>query len=325
MDLIERYLAAIARNLPREQAADITAELRDVLISRVEEQEAALGRPLDRAELEKLLIDFGHPLVVAWRFRKVGHLIGPEIFPFWWAGVKVVLSIVLGLYLVLVILAVMLGKSEAEFRHSVPDIGYVAVYLFGLVTLVCAGIERSGKTQVLLKWKPSRLPPAGGKPRSRVEAVVEGGMTVVFILWWTGVLHFRDALLEHLPPWAAAITVHLAPVWTQYHWAILGYAAIDLAVNLLIVARPGAAALNAGLSLARHLIGAIILAGVLRAGHWLVVSGPRGWSAEVAAEVQTNFDIGMRLGIYGGIAVMLVKAGIESRRIYKIRQARAAG
>ncbi|WP_309606437.1 hypothetical protein [Phenylobacterium sp.] len=323
MDLIERYLAAVARNLPGKQAGDITAELRDVLLSRVEDLEATLGRPLERAEVEQLLIDFGHPLVVAWRYRKVQHLIGPEIFPFWWAGVKVVLSLVLGLYLVLVILGVLLGKSEAEFRRGVPDIWYVAVYLFGLVTLVCAGIERFGKTQALRKWKPSRLPPAGGKPRSRIEAVVEGGMTVVFILWWTGLIHFRDALLEHLPPWTAVITADLAPVWSQYHWPILSYAAMDLAVNLMIVFRPAALRLNAGLSLVRYLVGAVILLGVLRAGHWLVVAGPRGWSADVAAQVQTNFDIGMRLGIYGAIAVMLAKAALEVWRLYKIRRAEA--
>ena len=324
MDLIERYLAAVARNLPGQQAADITAELRDVLLSRVEEQEATLGRPIDRAELEKILFDFGHPLVVAGRYRKVQHLIGPAMFPFWWAGVKVVLSIVLGVYLVLVILGVLLGKSEAEFQRSVPDIWYVAVYLFGLVTLVCAGIERFGKTQVLLKWKPSRLPPAGDKPRSRFEAVVEAGMTLVFILWWTGVLHFRGALLEHLPPWAAAITADLAPVWSRYHWPILGYATLDLAVSLLIVVQAATATLNAGLSLARHLIGAIILTGVLRAGHWLVVTGPPGWSADVAAQVQINFDRGMRLGLYGGIAILLGKAVVEAWRFNRIRRAQAA-
>ena len=40
MDLVERYLAAVARQLPSKAAADIEAELRDLLLSRVEEQEA---------------------------------------------------------------------------------------------------------------------------------------------------------------------------------------------------------------------------------------------------------------------------------------------
>ena len=54
MDLLERYLAAVARQLPDAQKADVTAELRDLLMSQIEEKEAALRRPLDREELEAL-------------------------------------------------------------------------------------------------------------------------------------------------------------------------------------------------------------------------------------------------------------------------------
>jgi hypothetical protein len=80
MDLLDRYLAAIARHLPDAQKADVTAELRDVLLSQIEDEEARLGRPLERKELEALLVRFGHPLTVSGRYRKVQHLIGPEVF-----------------------------------------------------------------------------------------------------------------------------------------------------------------------------------------------------------------------------------------------------
>ena len=40
MDLIERYLDAVRLFLPRDQRDDITAELRDVLLTRREEKEA---------------------------------------------------------------------------------------------------------------------------------------------------------------------------------------------------------------------------------------------------------------------------------------------
>src|SRR6185369_11222751 len=97
MNLVERYLAAIERG--QAQAADIKAELRDVLLSRIEEQEEKLGHPLTRAELEALLVDFGHPLVVAGRYRRIQHLIGPEVFPFWWAALKTTLAVLAGVYL----------------------------------------------------------------------------------------------------------------------------------------------------------------------------------------------------------------------------------
>ena len=67
MDLLDRYLGAIAALLPAGQRQDIVAELRDVLMSRIEDQAAAAGRPLDKAALEALLRAFGHPLAVAGR------------------------------------------------------------------------------------------------------------------------------------------------------------------------------------------------------------------------------------------------------------------
>ena len=51
MDLIERYLAAVGRNLSSKQAPDIKAELRDLLLSRVEEREAERGRQIGRAHV----------------------------------------------------------------------------------------------------------------------------------------------------------------------------------------------------------------------------------------------------------------------------------
>ena len=84
MDMIERYLAAIARELPPAKRADVIEELRDLLLSRVEAREAALGRKLDKAELQALLRDFGHPLIVASRYRERQWLVGPEVFPFFW-------------------------------------------------------------------------------------------------------------------------------------------------------------------------------------------------------------------------------------------------
>ena len=317
MDLIERYLAAISRNLPAKQAGDITAELRDVLLSRVEDREATLGRPLTKGELEALLVDFGNPLVVAWRYRKVQQLIGPEVFPFWWAGLRIALSIVLGIYLVLAILAVLLGRTTVEFKHEMPDLWYVAVYVFGMVTLVCAGIERSGKTQILTKWRPSRLPPAGVKPRSRFEATFEGTVSCVAIAWWIGLIHFSDLL-----PLPAFLKVDLAPVWTAYHWPILAYLVLDVIVNAMTVVRPGNIQLNSAVSIGRYVAGMIISAGVLQAGHWVVIASAT-LPPHALEQLQRNFDIGMRVGIWGGIAVMAGQAASEAWRLHKARRVAA--
>ena len=248
MDLIERYLAAIGRQLPSNQAADIERELRDVLLSRIEEQEDRLGRPLTRPEVEALLVDFGHPLTVAGRYRRTQQLIGPEVFPFWWAAVKVMLSIVAAVYLVLITIGVLTHKTPAEFNRTVPSIWYVAVYLFGLITLVCMAIERFGKTRILQRWKPANLPPAV-KQRSRFEIAAEMAVDVVFILWWSGLIHFRN----WLPPYPGFLTIDLAPVWAAWHWPILAYYVVEIAANLIALARPGWITANAAILAGRYL------------------------------------------------------------------------
>lgn len=315
MDLLERYLAAVARQLSDAQKADVTAELRDVLLSNIEDEEAQLGRPLTAAELERLLIHFGHPLTVAGRYRKIQHLIGPEVFPFWWAGVKAALAIVLGLYLVLLILAVVAGEDAATIGdRAAPSLTASLVFAFGAVTLVCALIERFGKTALLTRWTPRDLPPATGKRRSRFEIVVDIGAELVFILWWIGALQFRS----FVPEWGPQL--ELAPVWAAAFWPILVFSAYELVANLVALWRPGRVRLVEALRLGRSLAGAAILGWVYQAGHWVEVSSDSMTPAALAS-VQSGFDLGLKVAIVGTTLVYLAMAGAG---VWRIRQAVAS-
>ena len=68
-DMIDRYLEAVAAQLPVEEREDIIAELRDLILSRVEAKEETLDRALTDDEREAILKAIGHPLVVAARYR----------------------------------------------------------------------------------------------------------------------------------------------------------------------------------------------------------------------------------------------------------------
>ena len=48
MEMIERYLQAVKFALPQAEREDIVKELRDSILSQIEEKEATLGRPLSR-------------------------------------------------------------------------------------------------------------------------------------------------------------------------------------------------------------------------------------------------------------------------------------
>ena len=52
MDLVERYLKAVAAQLPKDNREDIVAELRDEIMGRLEALEARLGRAPTDDEVE---------------------------------------------------------------------------------------------------------------------------------------------------------------------------------------------------------------------------------------------------------------------------------
>jgi hypothetical protein len=292
MELLDRYLAAIARDLPRRQADDIVAELRDILLSKIEEKEASLGRPLERKELEALLVEFGHPLGVAARYRGTRSLIGPGLFPFWWAALRVVFVCAGAIYLGTLLIRIgmtQMGAAEV-IRQSLPAIWPGVLGLFGAVTLVFALIERLGGPSFRVRWSPRQLPPVQAPLRKRVDLAIKMTLGVLFLLWWAGYIRFSDFL--PMPP----LKVTLASTWAPLYWPILAFGAADLLVSGLELFRPGWLIPNAGLSLVKNIVGALLAMHILRAGHWIDIGAPH-MPAEALAKAQAAFDAGMRLGL----------------------------
>ena len=315
-DLLDRYLAAVARELPASQRADITAELRDELLTTIELKEEAAGRPLERDELEAVLIEFGHPLIVAGRYRKVQHLVGPEIFPVWWVGLKVTLGIVAAIYLVVAILRATFSVGEGTGPDpQVPSFLTALVTSFGAVTLAAVAIERLNLQRFVYRWRPRQLPPAGVKSTSPFERVVEIGMEVVFILWWTHVIHFR-----HWFPVTGFITVEMDPsVFDPWFWPVLAYSTYELAMNVVGLLRPAWTHVNAALTLVRSLAAVGITAGLLQAGHWLNVTAG-DLLPSIGESVQANFDTGFKIGLVVTVAGMAIKAAIDAWRLWRVTQ-----
>ncbi len=309
MDLVERYLAAIARQLPDAQKADVTGELRDVLLSRIEDREGELGRTLTDAEVEAQLIDFGHPLTVSGRYRKTQHLIGPEVFPFWWAGLKVSLAITLGVYVTLAVVAVIAGEDAGLVgAASAPSLKIALIFVFGSVTLVCALVERFGKTALLTRWKPRRLPPVRNAGRSPFELAVDIAVGVVFLLWWTGLIRFQNMVPD------MGLTLALAPVWQVWFWPILANSVLEVATHALALVRPAWDRLIEGLLLVRSVTAAAILGAIYPLGHFVVVTSADVVPGELA-QIQARFDRGVGFGVGVTILVFLVLAAISLWRL----------
>jgi len=308
MQVLDRYLAAVARHLPGAQAADITAELRENLLSEIEEREAGLGRKLDAKELDALLIGFGHPLAVAARYRKSRSLIGPEIYPFWMAALRVAFGIYVAIALIGLAVAWFSGHAPAPRVAQVLAEAWPSAFMvFGAVTLVFAVMERAWNGSMKLHWSPRQLPqPSRAPGRKASQVISELVAEALFVLWWTG--------LAHIPaPVPSFVHVHLAPIWTTYYWPILGLTLAEMAINGLELARPGWVRLNAGLAAAKGVASLAVMYEVLQAGHWLEVSNDIAPPYAVQL-MRHGFDRGMQIGLQVALVIIAIKAAWDGWR-----------
>jgi hypothetical protein len=319
MDLLERYLSAIESQLPEAGRADIMAELRDALLSEREAREAPLGRGLTRDETAELLRSFGHPLVVAGRYRRFNRLIGPEAFPFYWFALRVALTV---LMIVTVVAAGFGIAAHGQVGRAIGEaierlIGGGAAVI-GWTTLVFALIEYYGVTPRLAAWNPRQLPPAASpKPRKgRFDAAVEIAMGVVFIAFWTGTLGWawveRGGASQHL--------LVGGPARETMHLPVLALAVAGIAVNLLELVRPGWHRLTCGANLAWALAAVGVLIAYVGQGPLLVPAEPAAAQAQRLAGV-ANIGLGWLLA--GATAVVLWEAARDAW--WLVRNTGAAG
>jgi hypothetical protein len=214
MDLIERYLQAVGRHLPRKNQADILAELRSTLVDALEARE---GGKASEEQVVALLKEFGRPEKVAGSYWPEGqYLIGPRLYPLF----RMVASISLTVFIIVQL--VLLGVRLAFEQGPLPGTNFFgglvsgALTAFGAVALVFAALERLGVLPECEDedWDPRQLPVI-----EEANVVNQGGtvaeitMSLIFI-----------AVLIFLPDKIGAVIglgtpgtdVIINPVFTSY-------------------------------------------------------------------------------------------------------------
>jgi len=292
MDLLERYLQAIRRNLPADRAADVSAELRDDLLSRTEEREAGLGRSLREDELAALIKESGHPLLVAGRYRSRQSLIGPETYPFFLFTLRIVLLIVAAIVLVVAVGSVAIAGIDplAAFANAVGQMFMYGLINLGIVTFVFAMLERSGfPADYLGKWRPEQLPDPGDAQPGPWKSAMEVALSVAFLLWWTGAIRLQI-------PAGSQFQLALAPIWSQLYWPITALLAARLVHNVVQWLRPRWTTVRAILGAATALAGIVLLPIIYAAGEWARVI-PTGMSVGEASQLQDSLNLALRIAI----------------------------
>ncbi len=324
-DLIDRYLAAVAALLPKASREDIIAELRDLIINRVDEREAMLGRPLDKREIEELLREIGHPIAVAGRYGPRTALIGPELYPFWLFGVKVLLAIAALATLIPAGIVLVTGHGGGHvISGAFNDFIDMALGLVGFATVVGAAIERGWiKLGDFANWKVSELPrlPEGGWldtkgwfARSRFDGLFELVATGLFIAWWTGVLPFPAGRMHG----DDGVAIGFSPIFQALHWPILALAVIQMASSLILVVRPGWVRARAAFEMVSAL-GGIALVGALWPAQPLVTFAALADAGERAAKLQQSVDLALQITLLVAAVIWVGKLIVDGRRLVRGR------
>jgi hypothetical protein len=235
MNLLNRYLQAVAKCLPSARRDDIIAELRANILSQMEDREQELGRPLTEDEQTDILRRYGNPTIIAGRYsaHNLGlafgrQLIGPELFPFY----KTVLIINL-LITVVVLAGVMpivvraIGGAITLARVLMP----LAVQ-FGIVTLIFVILDRN-KGRLLDKWDPRKLPALKANPEDgpNAQSIFTFFAAAVGTLWLALTPRWPYLLLGPGALYLQAIPMKLMPQWSEFYWAIVVLLCAQLVVG----------------------------------------------------------------------------------------------
>jgi hypothetical protein len=200
MELLDRYLQSVRTYLPRRQQDDITRELRENLLSEVEDKEAVLGRSLTEAELEAMLQQHGHPMLVASRYARPQHqhLIGPAIFPAYRLALRMVLWVTVAINLAVgAVRAFTIARPASALLEAAANTCLGATLAFGVVTAVFALLERY-QVRLFSKWSPRSLPRIrkGTAQVPRLASVAELALLAVALWWWLAAPHYLGAIFE---------------------------------------------------------------------------------------------------------------------------------
>jgi hypothetical protein len=318
MDLVERYLQAVSRLLPRAQADDIAAELRGDIEQQLEEREAELGRALGEADVIEILKRRGSPDAVAAGYLPQQALIGPAWFP----PYKMVLKLVLGWILppvFFLIVGPVMFLTNVNHAHallkSAGTLFQAEVWALGWITLVFALLERSPAKYPASQWDPRTLPrlDASGTglkvPRATaisdlISGIISGAVCLAVI---------QRGILTPFELGTTQFT--LAPVWWNVAVPILITTLASVPLGWIGLVRPFAVRMRSMIRIGLDAANGIIAAVLLRADGWVSIAAPASSAAGAEATRWINLMIG--IGLIIAIAVVAADALWEAWRIHR--------
>ena len=300
MDLIDRYLHAVGDYLTGKNRDDIVRELSDDLRARAADREEELGRPLAADDQAALIKPFGHPLLLAAKYRPTQHLVSPVLFPFYWLGLKISIGIAIAVQLAAAIAMLASGTPGAQVIGRLASFPFTGlVTLFGWITIGFALVDmhvRNIVTRAADAWDPRTLtdPPKELLPKSAWSSALELAFGTIGLIWWTAIP--RQPWLVFGP---AAAFLAMGPAWQAVHMPLAVAWLAGLAVRWALLFRPDMKGLRFAFDIGSNLVVVLVAVYLLRADA-IVVQAPgldASVNAEQLARLVRSIDVSARIGV----------------------------
>jgi hypothetical protein len=231
MELLESYLHAVKRYLPRGQRDDIIRELSEDLRAQIEERADAAGRPLTDEELFAFFKQHGDPMTVARRYRQgqwslsLGwELIGPELFPMYLIFLASNLTIT---FIAVVVVALLIHVPITPSIFVVPVVAQIA----------CLTLVFTGMNFVRRKFpQPWYYPPAAFGPMMPIgRGYCFAGLVlwVPVAIWWLALPHFPAFVLG-----SASKHLEFASSWHRFYLPVLLLILASISQRVINLFRP---------------------------------------------------------------------------------------
>ncbi len=243
MKLLKNYLKAVKWYLPRGQRDDIINELQENLLSRMEDTEARLGRPLTELEQASILREHGEPVVVAGRYganlKYVAfgrQLIGPMLYPIYiwilWLhwGVTFLIHLYMAIFKESLGIGAFLIAASCQFIAVTIVFIILDIYHRKALQFWCLHLEHIN-------------------PISRWQSAFGLILWSVYSGYWALIPYFPALIFGNVSG------LKLAPVWHEFYWPILLLLLAGVAQRAINLAYPGWNWLQPSVRLVVNIIG----------------------------------------------------------------------
>jgi hypothetical protein len=336
MELLDRYLEAVRKQLPWERQDDIIAELRANLEAQLEDRQEEVGHTLTAEEAKTWVGQLPAPAVMAGRYRRQQYLIGPGLFPIYTLILRMVT------FWVFIVTVIVNGIrlftqpwSAAAVPGAIADVVFVVLLNAAIITVIFAAVEYSALhhpewmpqvTQLACKWDLNDLPQLDpvthGKKKSRAHTIIDAAAHTLMLCWLLLLPKYPVLIFGPGAFVMQALPYTIAPVIMNFYWAVVALNLMQLAwklVDLYTGAWMGERKLQ---HFTIKLIGIIPLVILLRAPEkmWILLKDPAAEFAKYGnqlAQINQAIYIGLRVVLAITLITFFLEVGNWFIRSYR--------